>query len=63
MILSEVMNVAQRLGNLVYWTACGLALLVVFLAVFIISGGLAEFLVAAGLIWLTGKAARYALVG
>jgi hypothetical protein len=53
----------QRLGNVIYWMACGLALLVVFLAVFIIRGGVAEFLVAAGLIWFAGKATRYVLAG
>ena len=66
MILSEVTNMRQRLGNVIYWTASGLALLVVFLGVFIIRGPLlssAEFLVVAGLTWLAGKAARYVLAG
>jgi hypothetical protein len=57
----------QRLGNVVYWTACGVALLVVFFALFIgIRGEVVssvELLVFAGLIWLAGKVARYVLVG
>jgi len=53
----------QRLGNVICWTASGLALLVVFLGVFIIRGELAVFLVLAGLIWLSGRAARYVLAG
>ena len=55
----------QRLGNVVYWTASSVALLVVFFALFI--GGevvsSVELLVFAGLIWLAGKVARYVLVG
>ena len=55
----------QRLGNVVYWTASSVALLVVFFALFI--GGevvsSVELLVVAGLIWLAGKVARYVLAG
>ena len=57
----------QRLGNVVYWTASSVALLVVFFAMFIFVRGevvsSVELLVVAGLIWLAGKVARYVLVG
>ena len=57
----------QRLGNVIYWTASGLALLVFFFGVFLnIRGEVVssvELLVFAGLIWLAGKVARYVLVG
>ena len=57
----------QRLGNVVYWTASSVALLVVLFALFIgIRGEVVssvELLVVAGLIWLAGKVARYVLVG
>jgi len=57
----------QRLGNVVYWTASSVALLVVFFAMFIFIRGevvsSVELLVVAGLIWLAGKVARYVLVG
>jgi len=59
--------VLQRLGNVVYWTASSVALLVVFFAMFIFIRGevvsSVELLVVAGLIWLAGKVARYVLVG
>ena len=57
----------QRLGNVVYWTASSVALLVVLFAMFIFVRGevvsSVELLVVAGLIWLAGKVARYVLVG
>ena len=57
----------QRLGNVVYWTASSVGLLVVFFAMFIFIRGevvsSVELLVVAGLIWLAGKVARYVLVG
>ena len=57
----------QRLGNVVYWTASSVALLVVLFAMFIFVRGevvsSVELLVFAGLIWLAGKVARYVLVG
>ena len=57
----------QRLGNVVYWTASSVALLVVFFAMFTFIRGevvsSVELLVVAGLIWLAGKVARYVLVG
>ena len=57
----------QRLGNVVYWTASSVALLVVFFAMFIFIRGevvsSVELLVVAGLIWLAGKVARYVLAG
>jgi hypothetical protein len=59
--------VLQRLGNVVYWTASGVALLVVFFAMFIFIRGevvsSVELLVVACLIWLAGNVARYVLVG
>jgi hypothetical protein len=59
--------VLQRLGNVVYWTASSVALLVVLFAMFIFVRGevvsSVELLVVAGLIWLAGKVARYVLVG
>jgi hypothetical protein len=51
----------QRLGNVIYWMACGLVLLVVLFGVF--WGELAPALILACLIWLSGKAARYVLAG
>ena len=57
----------QRLGNVVYWTASSVALLVVFFAMFIFIRGevvsSVELLVVAVLIWLAGKVARYVLAG
>ena len=57
----------QRLGNVVYWTASSVALLVVLFAMFIFVRGevvsSVELLVVAGLIWLAGKVARYVLAG
>jgi hypothetical protein len=49
----------QRLGNVIYWTASGVALLVVFFG--FIRGELAVGLVVAALIWLAGRAVRYIL--
>jgi hypothetical protein len=58
----------QRLGDVIYWTASGLALLVVFYGGFfaLIAAHLRPLvggLVVAALIWLAGRAARYVLAG
>jgi hypothetical protein len=68
--------VAVRLGNVLYWTGCGLAGLIVLLGVVLYFGvdptsaagrspGL--ILLVAGaiafLVWLVGRAARYIMAG
>ena len=58
----------QRLGNVICWTASGLALLVVCYGGFfaLIAAHLRPLvggLVVAGLIWLAGRATRYVLAG
>jgi hypothetical protein len=64
----------QRLGNVIYWTASGVALLVVLFGVLRVVSQPIDFValsvidfvalsVIAGLIWLAGKTARYVLVG
>jgi hypothetical protein len=65
----------QRLGNVIYWTASGAAVLIAALGIWapttfpdyptadnliLFTGG---GFVIAGLIWLAGKAARYVLAG
>jgi hypothetical protein len=52
---------AQRLGNVIYWMASGVALLVGCYVVF--RGEIVGGFVIAGLAWLAGKAARYVLAG
>jgi hypothetical protein len=59
---------AERLGDVIYWMASGVALLVVCYGVFfaVIAahlGPLLGGLLVAILIWLAGKAARYVLAG
>ena len=56
----------QRLGNVIYWTASGIAVLSVLIGVspphsdWVIP---IVFCVIGGLIWLAGRAARYVLAG
>ena len=59
---------AGRLGNVIYWTACGIAgLSLLPAAVIAIDPGrdsafwITLYIVAAVVIWLVGRAARYVL--
>jgi hypothetical protein len=62
----------QRLGNVIYWTTSGAAVLCFFFGVLIAVGAemlhdqvgaIVAYSVVGGLIWLAGKAARYVLAG
>lgn len=63
----------SRLGNVLYWTASGLAGLTLLLGALLLltepamqrapAGPLTAFAIGAALLWLIGRACRYVLAG
>lgn len=62
----------ERLANVLYWTACGIAGLILLASAFVAAtvfykwealGVMAGGAIVAGLVYLVGRAIRYVLVG